>query len=49
MPIKDNSLIAQYIRAIENPDNLGYRNGIWTDKGVYDSNNRGFGVDVKKK
>jgi hypothetical protein len=48
MSIKDNSLIAQYIRAIENPDSLGYRNGIWTDKGVYDPNNRGFGVDVEK-
>ena len=48
MPIKDNSLIAQYIRAIENPDSLGYSNGIWTDSGVYDLNNRGFDVDVEK-
>lgn len=47
MPVKDDSLVAQYIRALENPDSLGYRNGIWTDAGVFDSRNRGFGVDVE--
>lgn len=48
MPVKDDSLVAQYIRAIENPDSTGYRNGIWykpTEKN-YDPNNRGFGVDI---
>ena len=44
----DDSLIAQYIRAIENPDSLGYKNGIWTGNGVSDHNNRGFGVDIEK-
>ena len=50
MPVKDDSLVAQYIRAIENPDSTGYRNGRWykpTEKG-YDPNNRGFGVDIVK-
>ena len=47
MPVKDDSLVAQYIRALENPDSLGYRNGIWTDTGVFDSRNRGFGVEVE--
>ena len=50
MPVKDNSLVAQYIRALENPDSLGYDNGIWRDPGnpgVFDSRNRGFGVDVE--
>lgn len=49
MPIKDDSLIAQYIRAIENPDSAGFKNGIWyaPPKGQgYDPNNRGFGMDI---
>lgn len=49
MPIKDNSLVAQYIRAIENPDSLGFKDGRWyaPPKGKnYDSNNRGFGMDI---
>lgn len=49
MPVvDDNSLVAQYIRALENPDSIGYNNGIWEAprKKVHDSNNRGFGVDV---
>lgn len=49
MPIKDDSLVAQYIRAIENPDSAGFKNGIWyaPPKGKgYDTNNRGFGMDV---
>jgi hypothetical protein len=50
MPVKDNSLVAQYIRALENPDSLGYDNGIWRapgHPGIFDSRNRGFGVDVE--
>lgn len=46
--IKDTDFIAQYIRAIENPDSIGYRNGKWyqsTRRGD-DPNNRGFGVDI---
>lgn len=27
--IEGNSLVAQYIRAIENPDSIGYNNGRW--------------------
>ena len=49
MPIKDDSLVAQYIRAIENPDSVGFKNGIWyaPPKGQgYDPNNRGFGMDI---
>ena len=49
MPIKDDSLVAQYIRAIENPDSAGFKNGIWyaPPKGQgYDSNSRGFGMDI---
>lgn len=49
MPIKDDSLVAQYIRAIENPDSAGFKNGIWyaPPKGQgYDPNNRGFGMDI---
>lgn len=49
MPVKDDSLIAQYIRAIENPDSVGFRNGRWEapPKGKgYDTNSRGFGMDV---
>ena len=48
MPVRDDSLIAQYIRAIENPDSIGFNNGKWEapPKGKsYDANNRGFGVD----
>lgn len=44
----DDSLVAQYIRAIENPDSLGYRNGIWTNDEIFDPNNRGFGIDIEK-
>lgn len=51
MPIKnyDNLLIGQFIRAIENPDSIGFKNGRWyaPDKKGFDSNNRGFGVDIK--
>lgn len=49
MPVKDDSLVAQYIRAIENPDSVGFRNGRWEapPKGKgYDTNSRGFGMDV---
>ena len=48
MPIRDESLTAQYIRAIENPDSIGFRNGKWYAPGTpkYDPNNRGFGMDV---
>lgn len=49
MSIKDDSLVAQYIRAIENPDSAGFKNGIWyaPPKGQgYDPNNRGFGMDI---
>lgn len=48
MPIKDNDLVAQYIRAIENPDSIGYKEGKWyqPSNSKYDKNNRGFGVDV---
>lgn len=48
MPIKDDSLVSQYIRSIENPDSIGYRNGRWyaPDNSIYDKNNRGFGMDV---
>lgn len=51
MPVKDDSLVAQYIRAIENPDSVGFRDGIWEvpPKGKgFDINGRGFGVDVIK-
>lgn len=49
MPVKDDSLVAQYIRAIENPDSAGFKNGIWyaPPKGQgYDLNSRGFGMDI---
>jgi len=45
MPIKDSSLLSQYIRKIENPDSLGYKNGRWYAS-PYDANARGFGVDI---
>jgi len=49
MPIFDDTLAAQYIRAIENPDSIGYRNGRWYQSDIegHDTNNRGFGVDVQ--
>lgn len=48
MPIIDDSLISQYVRAIENPDSIGYRDGKWYKSGLqgHDANNRGFGIDV---
>ena len=48
MPIKDDDLVAQYIRAIENPDSIGYKDGKWyqPSNSKYDKNNRGFGIDV---
>ena len=44
----DNLLVGSYIRAIENPDSVGFKNGRWyaPDLKSYDPNNRGFGVDV---
>lgn len=46
---KDKSLTNQYIRAIENPDSVGFNNGYWyqAPNSVFDANNRGFGIDVK--
>ena len=49
VPDYDDLLVGRYIRAIENPDSIGFRDGKWyapTQKG-YDLNNRGFGIDVK--
>lgn len=48
MPIKDDDLVAQYIRAIENPDSIGYKDGKWyqPSNSKYDKNNQGFGIDV---
>lgn len=48
----DDTLMGQYIRAVENPDSAGYNavNHRWyspTLKG-YDKNNRGFGIDVEQ-
>lgn len=51
---EENSLVAQYIRAIENPDSVGFHRGMvenyWyqPSKRGYDPNNRGFGVDVER-
>lgn len=47
--VKDTDMQAQYIRAIENPDSIGYKDGRWykSPRKVDDPNNRGFGVDVK--
>ncbi len=50
---EDSSFVAQYIRAIENPDSVGFHRGMvenyWYQppKRGYDPNNRGFGVDVE--
>ena len=48
MPVRDDSLTAQYIRAIENPDSIGFNKGRWEQSNLkgHDSNNRGFGIDV---
>lgn len=49
IPNYDDTLLGKYIRAIENPDSIGFKNGKWfqsTRKGD-DPNNRGFGVDIK--
>lgn len=45
----DNTYVSQFIRAIENPDSLGFRDGRWYQypNKKFDKNNRGFGVDVK--
>lgn len=45
-----NSLYVNYIKAIENPDKVGWDGTRWvspTLKG-YDKNNRGYGVDIEK-
>lgn len=51
MPIPnfDNLFLGQYIRGIENPDSLGFVDGLWfqSPRKVDDPNNRGFGVDIK--
>lgn len=48
MPIQDDSFVARYIRAIENPDSIGFKNGIWyqSPRKGDDYRNRGFGVDI---
>ena len=48
MPIKDDDLVAQYIRAIENPDSIGYKDGKWyqPSNSKYDKIYRGFGIYV---
>jgi len=35
------------IRAVENPDSIGFNNGVWypPSKKGYDPNNLGFGID----
>lgn len=45
----ENTLLGQYIRAIENPDSVGYQNGRWYKprNKRFDPNNRGFGIDVR--
>lgn len=49
MPISDfdNLLVGQYIRIIENPDSIGFKNGRWyqSPRRGDDPNNRGFGID----
>lgn len=34
--------------AIENPDSLGFKNGVWyqSPRKVDDKNSRGFGIDI---
>ena len=46
---KDKSLTNQYIRAIENPDSIGFKNGRWyqSSRSGDDTNSRGFGIDIK--
>lgn len=50
MPIRnyDNTLVGGYIRALENPDSTGFKNGRWyqSTRKVDDPNSRGFGIDV---
>lgn len=45
----DDTLTSAYIRAIENPDSIGYKNGKWyqSTRKADDKNNRGMGVDIK--
>lgn len=51
MPVRDydNLLVGEYIRSIENPDSIGFKDGKWfqSPRKVDDPNNRGFGVDIK--
>lgn len=48
VPNYDNTLLGQYIRAIENPDSIGFKDGRWykSTRKKDDPNNRGMGVDV---
>lgn len=45
----ENTLIGQYIRAIENPDSIGFKDGKWnrSTRKKDDPNSRGFGIDIK--
>lgn len=45
----DNTLIGQYIRAIENLDSTGFKDGKWyqSKRKIDDPNSRGFGIDIK--
>ena len=49
VPDYDKTLVGRYIRAIENPDSIGFKNGRWyqSSRRGDDPNNRGFGIDVK--
>lgn len=48
VPNYDNTLLGQYIRAIENPDSIGFIDGKWyqSPRKKDDPNNRGIGVDI---
>jgi len=45
-----NQFYIDYIKAIENPDRVGWNGKVWTApqyKG-YDKNQRGYGIDIVK-
>jgi hypothetical protein len=44
-----DNFLTDYIKAIENPNKIGWNGKVWTAPNLkgYDSNQRGYGIDIR--